>query len=118
MKKYLPVILVCLGAALLPAQKPAVTSAPARVGHPFVTHYIPNTYGGLYFGLVSGLVEFDGVSYRAIATPGNTVVRALTTDSTGRVYAGTVNDFGYLAPDASGQMQYVSLVEFIPKEQL
>ncbi|MBL0158741.1 MAG: GAF domain-containing protein [Bryobacterales bacterium] len=132
MKKSLPVILVCLGAALLPAQKPAVTSAPARVGHPFVTHYIPNTYGGsaqgfsiaqdgrgvLYFGLGSGLVEFDGVSYRAIATPGNTVVRALTTDSTGRVYAGTVNDFGYLAPDASGQMQYVSLVEFIPKEQL
>lgn len=132
MKKFLTVIVACLGAASLPAQKPAVTSAPAKAGHPFVTHFIPNTYGGsaqgfsiaqdgrgvLYFGLGSGLVEFDGVSYRAIATPGNTVVRALTTDSTGRVYAGTVNDFGYLAPDPSGHMQYVSLVEFVPKEEL
>ncbi len=126
MKKWIVLVLTCLGASQLLAQG----TGRGEVGHPFVTHIMPNTYGGstqgfsiaqdrrgvLYFGLGSGLVEFDGVASRAIATPGNTVIRALTTDPSGRIYAGTVDDFGYLAPDKSGQMQYVSLVEFVPKE--
>ena len=71
----------------------------------------------LYFGLGSGLIEFDGVSTRGIPTPGNTIVRTMTTDPTQRVYVGTVDDFGYLAPNAAGETKYVSLIEFVPKEE-
>lgn len=127
MKKWIALVLTCFSASPLLAQ----TAGSGEVGHPFVTHYMPNTYGGsaqgfsiaqdrrgvIYVGLGSGLVEFDGVTIRGIPTPGNAIIRALTTDPSGRIYAGTVDDFGYLAPDKSGQMQYVSLVGLVPKEE-
>jgi len=46
--------------------------------------------------------------------PNLSAVRALATDSTGRVYVGAVGELGYLAPDESGQMHYVSLLDRIP----
>jgi len=109
----------------------SVSHAFAQYGNPFVTHYLPNTYGGsaqvfsitqdrrgvLYFGLGSGLLEYDGTSFRPIKMPGNTIVRALAVDPSGRVYAGSVGDFGYLGPDKSGQMQFISLLQFVPKEE-
>ncbi len=127
MNKLIVFTLACVAGLAGHAQ----TGGSRDTGQPFVTHYLPNTYGGstqvfsisqdsrgvLYFGLGSGLIEFDGVSTRGIPTPGNTIVRTMTTDPTKRVYVGTVDDFGYLAPNAAGEMKYVSLIEFVPKEE-
>ena len=42
--------------------------------------------------------------------------RSLDMDAKGRVYVGAQRELGYLAPDQEGLMDYVSLVEQIPKE--
>jgi signal transduction histidine kinase/ligand-binding sensor domain-containing protein len=126
-KKTIVITLALLAAVSSSAQN----AENGETGQPFVTHYLPNTYGGstqvfsiaqdrrgvLYFGLGSGLIEFDGVQPRGIPTPGNTIIRTMTTDPTQRVYVGTVDDFGYLAVNAAGEVKYVSLIEFVPKEE-
>ena len=72
--------------------------------------------GVMYIGSSGGnVLEYDGVSWRKIATPSN-VVRSLALDDTGRVWVGASGDFGYLTPDNSGSLQYVSLFDKVPHQ--
>ena len=41
-------------------------------------------------------MEFDGVSWRAIATPHGAIVRSMARGPDERIYVGEVGDFGYL----------------------
>lgn len=61
------------------------------------------------------LLEYDGVSWRKIAMPG-TQSRSMDIDPAGRIWVGSTSDFGYLAPNANGTLQYVSLNDKIPNE--
>ncbi|MEO9531749.1 MAG: SpoIIE family protein phosphatase [Crocinitomicaceae bacterium] len=70
--------------------------------------------GVMYFGTGNGVLEFDGAYWRYVKVQAGSYVRAIGTDSTGRVYVGTMGDFGYLKGDKSGQIQYHSLFEKIP----
>ena len=95
----------------------------AELGHPPVSAFQPRDYGAqsqnwaivqdlrglIYVGNGEGVLEFDGVRWRLIPTPNRTPVRSLALDAAGRVYVGAVGEAGYLAPDARGQMTYVSL---------
>ncbi|MEO8658237.1 MAG: ATP-binding protein [Bryobacteraceae bacterium] len=104
------------------------SAGAAEAGVPFVKWLSPQEYGGsqqvwsfqqdergiLYAGLSNGLREYDGTSWRAIATPHNSTVRALARGPGGRIYVGEVGDFGYLQPDAAGNVQFTSLLEFVP----
>ena len=113
------------------AQRAAITEAPdtrAELGRPFLRNYSPKEFraapsnwaivqdhrGVMYFGNAEGVLEYDGVAWRRIATPNRTVVRSLALDSNGRVYVGEVGTFGYLAPDSLGHMRFVSLLEHVP----
>jgi serine phosphatase RsbU (regulator of sigma subunit) len=101
----------------------------AKVGKPLIEVYNTQTYGGdrqvwaitqdkrgvMYFGHNQGLIEYDGVSWRKIATPQGKRVRSLAVDPQGTVYVGSVDDFGYLKPDAQGFLQYQSLLPALPK---
>jgi serine phosphatase RsbU (regulator of sigma subunit) len=92
-------------------------------GKPFLRHYTQGEYNGsdqnwsitrdnrgvMYFGNNFGILEYDGVAWRLISLPIRSSVRSLAIDSSGTVYAGTMGEFGYLAPDSQGKMQYVSL---------
>ena len=72
--------------------------------------------GIMYFGNSSGdLLEFDGVTWRKIFT-GSAVVRSLALDESGRIWLGGSGRFGYLAPDASGALQFVSILDKVPPE--
>ncbi len=72
--------------------------------------------GIMYFGNSSGdLLEFDGVTWRKIFT-GSAVVRSLALDASGRIWLGGSGRFGYLAPDASGSLQFVSILDKVPVE--
>ena len=87
---------------------------------PFIRNYKANEYkasqqnwataqdkqGILYFGNNSGLLEFDGVSWRLIPMAG---VRSILIDSNDRVYLGLENDLGYLETDYKGNNHFVSL---------
>ena len=106
--------------------KPSISPS----GIPFITWYGPDVYGGapqvwsiaedtrgvLYFGH-QGILEYDGTSFRKIRTPHNSSVRSLALGPQGRVYVAEAGDFGFLQPDAKGDMQYQSMLSWVPKEE-
>ena len=126
---------VCLLTATALAQTPPVPQ-PAPAGrHPeagglLIRNYPPETYDGgaqnwamlqdargvLYVGSTSGLLEYDGVTWRKIFTPSRTTVRSLAADASGRIYVGAVGDLGYLEADAKGDTQFVSMVDTLPAD--
>ncbi len=73
--------------------------------------------GVMYFGNTDGLLEYDGVSWRKIKIPNGSGVRSLGVDANGRVYVGAQREFGYLQPDARGELQYVSLLSSVPESE-
>ena len=98
-------------------------------GIPLIKNYTPNDYnaaeqnwavcmdkrGVTYFGNNhDGVLEFDGANWNQIPTSNNSIVRSLAVDSLGTIYVGAVDEFGYLAPDINGKMQYISLCNEIP----
>lgn len=97
-------------------------------GLPIITNFSPELYDGsdqnwsavqdnrgvMYFGNNDlGVLEYDGKTWRKIPVPRNASVRSLAVDSIGTVYVGTVGDFGYLAPNALGTLEYISLLDAI-----
>ena len=128
-----PLILLALAGPCLPqtSQPEALKAAAAQtaeVGLPIIHNYSTKDYdagpqawtvledkrGLIYVGTSSGaILEFDGVTWRKIFHQSNTV-RSLAMDDSGRIYAGLEADFGFLAPDASGSLQFVSLLDKVP----
>ncbi len=97
-------------------------------GLPILRNYTPEEYeasdqnwsavqdhrGVMYFGNNdNGVLEYDGKTWRKIPVPQNAIVRSLNVDSAGTVYVGTVGDFGYLAPNKQGTLQYNSLLDLL-----
>jgi serine phosphatase RsbU (regulator of sigma subunit)/ligand-binding sensor domain-containing protein len=74
--------------------------------------------GLMYFANDLGVLEYDGISWRLIPTTNNSAVRSLSTDSEGTVYVGGSGEFGYLAPNSLGLLQYVSLKNKLPSDTL
>jgi serine phosphatase RsbU (regulator of sigma subunit)/ligand-binding sensor domain-containing protein len=109
---------------------PYTTSGSPTAGRPLIRNYNPTEYGAafnywaivqdqrgvMYFGNWNGVLEYDGVSWRLISTPNKSGVRSLAIEANGRIYVGAVGDLGYLAPDAVGDMQFVSLLDHVPPE--
>ncbi len=70
--------------------------------------------GIMYFGNNDrGVLEYDGKTWRKIPVPKNATVRSLAVDSIGTVYVGTSGDFGYLAPNLLGKLEYKSLLPLL-----
>jgi signal transduction histidine kinase/CheY-like chemotaxis protein/ligand-binding sensor domain-containing protein len=121
--------LICFFLLLLPLWAWGQTRND-EVGRPFITVYGSKEYGGhfqnwafaqdqrgiMYVGNGSGLLEFDGVSWRLIDVANKSFIRSLAIDENGRIYDGSDGDFGYFAPDASGRLQNVSLLGYINEE--
>jgi signal transduction histidine kinase/DNA-binding response OmpR family regulator len=95
-------------------------------GFKYISNYTPKEYhkkpqnwwilqgkrGVIYVGNNNDLLEFDGVSWRDIDVTKRTV-RSLSIDDTGTIYIGGNSEFGYLAPDSKGTLQYVSLLKYL-----
>jgi signal transduction histidine kinase/DNA-binding response OmpR family regulator len=73
--------------------------------------------GTIYVANQGGVLEFDGVSWRVIATPQYDIVRSLTIDRTGTIYIGGINKIWYLAPDSTGSLKYKSLLNYLRDNQ-
>jgi signal transduction histidine kinase/ligand-binding sensor domain-containing protein len=109
---------------------PAHAQALYEAGYPTIVNHTPNEYGGgtqnwaitqdergvMYVGNNSGLLEYDGQTWRLHTVPNRTPVRSLATDGEGRIYAGAVGELGYFAPDALGWMTYHSLIDHLPED--
>lgn len=69
-----------------------------------------DTRGITYFGNMSKILEFDGVNWRTIRTPiSGSFVTSLANDENGNIYAGAFGEFGYLKPNDTGKLEYISL---------
>lgn len=65
-----------------------------------------DTKGVMYFGNMSGILEFDDLSWRLIEIQGWPY---LSSCGDGRVYVGAFNEFGYLDRDSTGLTSFFSL---------
>ena len=102
--------------------------AQKQLGKPFVTNYSYQDYDGgpvnwwalednnglMYFANGGGILQFDGVTWNNIEA--NNGVRCLVKDPDGTIYVGLGGDFGYLSPDKTGKLEYISLMDKIPEE--
>ncbi|WP_264536149.1 triple tyrosine motif-containing protein [Flavobacterium sp. N1736] len=94
-----------------------------NIGLPDVRNYKRNEYkggtqnwnidqdknGNLYFANNSGLLQFDGSSWRQYPLPNLTSVRCLKIDDSGKIFVGGYNEFGYFKPNEKGKLEYTSL---------
>jgi hypothetical protein len=78
--------------------------------------FIQDNRGVMYIGNGYGVLEFDGSSWRLIQTTERSQCQSLAKDDDGRIYVGGTSDFGYLEPDSTGSMVYVSLGERLDPE--
>lgn len=102
----------------------------SETGQPFITHYYPDKTNGdyqtwaaaqdergvMYFGNGIGVLEYDGANWRLIGINNKNMVRSMDIDYSGRIYIGSIADFGYLAPDSVGAFNYVSLSSRVPEK--
>lgn len=109
---------------------PQDTSPLAEVGRFFLESFSPEDYGAhaqnwdleqdgqglLYVANGAGVLQYDGASWRLIPTANRSVARSLALDSEGRIFVGAVAEIGYLAPTLEGQLEYVSLLDFVPED--
>jgi signal transduction histidine kinase/heme exporter protein D len=107
-----------------------IQASASETGQPFITHYYPekthgdyqtwtaaqDARGVMYFGNGIGLLEYDGTDWRLIEISKNNMVRSMAIDDSGRIYIGSIAEFGYMAPDSNGALKYISLSSGIPDE--
>jgi len=73
--------------------------------------------GNIYFANNSGLIQFDGSTWRRYSLPNNTAIRSLKIDDSGRIFVGGNNEFGYFKAGDKGDLKYYSLSKLIsPKD--
>jgi diguanylate cyclase (GGDEF)-like protein len=125
-RKFLSIIFMLTAFAALQAGSETVK----ELGSPFIRNYTPDEYVGhaqnwavaqdqrgiTYFGNTNGLLEFDGRNWNLIQLPNNLAVRSLAIDGQGRVYIGSMGEFGFLAGDTQGKTVYVSLLHKLKKD--
>ncbi len=70
----------------------------------------------LYFANNDGMFMFDGTVWSKYVLPNKSVVRSLKTHSSGKIFVGGYNEFGYFKPDSNGKLVYFSLSRFLKEK--
>lgn len=71
----------------------------------------------LYFGTAGTLLEYDGLFWKSYPTPDLRTIRAITADSSGKIWWGTSTNFGYLSYDSVYRPVFTSLFSKIPENK-
>jgi signal transduction histidine kinase/ligand-binding sensor domain-containing protein len=69
-----------------------------------------DTRGVIYIANTDGLVIFDGAKWSLVNLPNNQYVSSVSVDSAGRIYVGSVNEFGFFQNGGKGKYTYHSLM--------
>ncbi|MEO7975954.1 triple tyrosine motif-containing protein [Flavobacterium sp.] len=72
--------------------------------------------GNIYFANNSGLIQFDGSTWRTYSLPNNEPVKSLKLDSFGNIFVGGNNEFGYFKPNSKGELKYFSVSKMVSKK--
>jgi len=102
---------------------------PYEMGSPKITNINTLEFGGdqnmafiqgdkniLYVANGSGLLEFDGVSWKLIRTESAVPIHSLAKNSKGRIFAGGVGFIGYVEYTPTGKTTLVSLAHLLPED--
>lgn len=101
------------------------------MGIPYIRNYAPSEYnahvqnfdivqnqeGIMYFANFSGVLEFDGQSWRTIQTSNMSQVTSLCIDSLGIIYVGARGELGRLIPKPNGELVFHSLMRHLKGEK-
>ncbi len=71
--------------------------------------------GLLYFASVTGVVEFDGTTWRVDNTISDDNITGVAIGSNHRVYVVSQSDFGYMEPNELGEMIFHSVLSLVPE---
>lgn len=99
-------------------------SQESEIGFPFAENIHPKTYGFesqnfssaqdktglLFFGNLSGILEYDGINWKLIPLNG---IPRLAADDNGKIYVGCYNNFGYLRINLKNNNEFVSLITML-----
>jgi len=94
-----------------------------NIGQPFIQNYSTKDYsaeyqnwaiaqdkrGVLFFGNNRGLLEYDGSIWRISQMQNKSAIRSIAIDTDGKIYVGTLGEFGYLQSNSAGKYEYFSL---------
>jgi serine phosphatase RsbU (regulator of sigma subunit) len=70
----------------------------------------------VYTGNANGILEYDGADWNFIRVRLGAYVTSFSKDSQGTIFVGSQNEFGFLAPDRTGSMNYYSLSDSLPED--
>lgn len=71
--------------------------------------------GWIYAANNHGLLEFDGCRWNLYSNRNSSAIHAICIDSTGRIFAGGRNEYGYFFPDSIGRLKYHSISISVPE---
>ncbi|MEQ8473327.1 MAG: histidine kinase dimerization/phosphoacceptor domain -containing protein [Marinoscillum sp.] len=100
------------------------------VGYPLITNYTSDTYelhpqnwaatqdslGVMHFANNGGLISFDGTDWKTILMKNYEAIRSFAIHHDGRIFYGSINDFGYLSKNSVGELITHSLTDKLPEE--
>jgi signal transduction histidine kinase/CheY-like chemotaxis protein/HPt (histidine-containing phosphotransfer) domain-containing protein len=100
-------------------------------GYPLITRYSGTETGvhGVTFDIVqdkegvlhvagSSLLSFDGVRWKKASIPDTYAIRRLSFSPDGRLWAGTMGDFGWFEKGLDSEWRFSSLRGFVPPEHV
>ena len=88
------------------------------VGGPQIMCFVEDKRGMAYFGDGGGILEFNGKEWNRINIPNSSMVRDMDADTLGVIYVGGSNEFGFLQPTRTGEMEYVSLSKTVTDQNI
>jgi len=123
--RFFPVLVFIFSGTLLFFEQEAI-SQPDEVlstGMPFLSNFTPKQYnahpqnfdivqdeqGVMYFANFAGVLRYDGSEWGLITTNRISMVSCLAFDSNGRLYAGGMDEAGYIEKDPTGNPLYFPL---------
>jgi ligand-binding sensor domain-containing protein/DNA-binding CsgD family transcriptional regulator len=121
-------LFLCLFLVLL---LPFTNRVWAQLGIPLIKNFNTTEYGAgiqnwqiaqdsnglIYIANNFGLLEYDGTQWRSYNAAGGTKVRSLAISPKDKIYVGSQGDFGFYAPNASGNLNYTSLADSLPPDK-
>ncbi len=122
---FVQILISCFSATLLHAQ----SVSQIETGLPFLRNFSPKEYdfhpqnwvitqdsrGIMFIANTAGLLEYDGVTWRRHELFENLTVASLAIDHQGTIFLGGRGELGFLQPDSSGSLNYISLTPYLPE---
>ena len=102
--------------AVTGARPPFASFEPGIEVYPQNFAIAEDQLGNIYIGNTEGVLSFDGKRWILTPLPNGDIVRSLDVGEQGMVYVGGYNAFGYIKPDATGQLTFTDLTQRFTKE--